>query len=90
MGLSGISLSSLLLIFFIAVLIFGSKRLGSIGKDLGAALKGFREGMAVDEHRVKSAHDVFDVPTGADHDVSRKSTYVGDGPDSADQKTNVS
>lgn len=49
MGLSGVSLSSLLVILLIAMLVFGTKRLSSIGKDLGAALKGFREGMAQGE-----------------------------------------
>lgn len=45
MGLSGIGPGSLLLIFVICVLLFGSKRLGSLGNDLGQALKGFRQGL---------------------------------------------
>lgn len=45
MGLSGVSLGSLLVIFSIAVLIFGTKRLGSLGSDLAKAVKGFQHGM---------------------------------------------
>ncbi len=45
MGFSGISPLSLLLILAIIVLIFGTKRLRSVGTDLGAAVKSFRDGM---------------------------------------------
>jgi len=45
MGLGGISLWQLLIILLIVVLIFGTKRLGSIGNDLGGAVKGFRKAM---------------------------------------------
>ena len=45
MGLGGISLWQLLIVLVIVVLIFGTKRLGSIGSDLGGALKGFRKAM---------------------------------------------
>lgn len=45
MGLSGVSTGSLLLILLIVMVIFGTKRLRNIGEDLGAALKGFRQGM---------------------------------------------
>lgn len=50
MGLRGIHLSSLILIFLIVVLVFGTKRLREIGNDLGAAIKNFRKGMQ-DEHK---------------------------------------
>lgn len=45
MGLGGISLWQLLIILLIVVLIFGTKRLKSIGADLGGAVKGFRSSM---------------------------------------------
>jgi len=45
MGLGGVSVSSLLIILVIVLLLFGTKRLRSIGSDLGGALKGFREAM---------------------------------------------
>lgn len=39
----GISVPSLLIILLIIVLLFGTKRLKSIGTDLGSALKGFKK-----------------------------------------------
>lgn len=45
MGLRGMSFGSLLLILVIVVLLFGTKRLSSIGEDLGKALKGLRKGL---------------------------------------------
>lgn len=45
MGLSGISPLSLLLILAIVVVLFGTSRLKSIGHDLGAAVKSFRDGL---------------------------------------------
>ena len=44
MGLGGISFGSLLLIFLIVVVLFGTKKLRSIGEDLGHALRNFRKG----------------------------------------------
>jgi sec-independent protein translocase protein TatA len=46
MGLGGISLWQLLIVLLIVVLIFGTKRLSTIGKDLGGAVKGFRKAMS--------------------------------------------
>lgn len=45
MGIRGISLGSLLLILLIVMLVFGTKRLGTIGEDLGKAVKSFRKAM---------------------------------------------
>ncbi|MDB6096884.1 MAG: tatA [Francisellaceae bacterium] len=44
MGLRGISPGSLLLIFLIILVLFGTKRLRNIGEDLGIAFKNFRKG----------------------------------------------
>lgn len=44
MGLGGISLGSLLLIFLIVVVLFGTKKLRNVGEDLGHALRNFRKG----------------------------------------------
>jgi sec-independent protein translocase protein TatA len=41
----GLNFGSLLLIFFIVALLFGTKRLREIGDDLGAAMRSFRKGM---------------------------------------------
>lgn len=45
MGLGGISASSLLLILFIVILLFGTGKIRSMGKDLGAAVNSFRQGL---------------------------------------------
>lgn len=39
------SLTQLLVILVIVVLLFGTKRLGNIGSDLGNAIKGFKKSM---------------------------------------------
>jgi len=43
MGFSGIGPGSLILILVIVVLLFGTKRLRSMGSDLGSALKNFKK-----------------------------------------------
>lgn len=45
MGLGGISIWQLLIILAIVVMLFGTKRLRSLGSDLGSAVKGFRSSM---------------------------------------------
>ena len=55
MGLGGISLWELLIILLIVVLIVGTKRLKSIGSDLGSAVKGFRDGMKSEEDKTPAA-----------------------------------
>jgi sec-independent protein translocase protein TatA len=49
MGLGGISIWQLAIVLLIVVLIFGTKRLKSIGSDLGGAIKGFKKAMDSDE-----------------------------------------
>lgn len=51
MGFSGISMGSLLLIFLIVLLLFGTKKIRTIGEDLGVALKSFRKGMKEEEQK---------------------------------------
>ena len=44
-----ISIWQLLILLLIVVLVFGTKRLRSLGTDLGGAIRGFRKGMEEDE-----------------------------------------
>ena len=44
--MGGFSLWHWLIVLVIVVLVFGTKRLGSVGKDLGEAVKGFKKGMS--------------------------------------------
>ena len=78
MGLGGISLWQLLIILLIVVLIFGTKRLGSIGGDLGGAVKGFRKAMS-DAEKEDDADPQLDKPD-AEFSESHQ--------DEAEQKTN--
>ncbi len=48
MGISGISLWQLLIVLLIVVLIFGTKKLRSMGGDLGSAVRSFRSAMSGD------------------------------------------
>jgi sec-independent protein translocase protein TatA len=41
----GFSVWHLLVVLLIVVLLFGTKKLASIGKDMGGAVKGFRDAM---------------------------------------------
>ena len=44
--MGGFSLWHWLIVLVIVVLVFGTKRLGNVGKDLGEAVKGFKKGMS--------------------------------------------
>lgn len=54
MFFKGISFGSLLIIFLIVIVFFGTKRIREIGNDLGAAVRSFRKGMQ--EENDKNEH----------------------------------
>lgn len=56
-GLSGISPGSILLIGFLAVMFFGTRRLRDIGQDLGEAVKNFKKACSDSEHPEKKTVD---------------------------------
>jgi sec-independent protein translocase protein TatA len=45
----GLGWKELVIVLVIVLLVFGTKRLGNIGADLGSAIKGFKKGMKGDE-----------------------------------------
>ena len=49
MGIGGISIWQLLIILAIVIMLFGTKRLRTLGTDLGSAVKGFRKSMSDEE-----------------------------------------
>jgi sec-independent protein translocase protein TatA len=51
MGLGGISLWQLLIILVIVVLLFGTKKLKTLGSDLGSAVKGFKNSVSDDAEK---------------------------------------
>ena len=55
MGIGGIGPGSLILILLIVLVLFGGKKLRSLGSDLGAGIKGFKEGMSEEENAEKLA-----------------------------------
>lgn len=48
--MGGLSIWHWLIVLVIVVLVFGTKRLKNVGKDVGEAVKGFKQGMS-DEDR---------------------------------------
>ncbi|WP_062262847.1 Sec-independent protein translocase subunit TatA [Endozoicomonas arenosclerae] len=50
MGLGGISIWQLLIILLIVVMLFGTKKLKSLGGDLGGAVKGFKQALTEEEN----------------------------------------
>jgi len=53
----GFGLTELLVVLAIVLLIFGPKRLKSLGSDLGSAIKGFRKAVSDDEAAEKEKLD---------------------------------
>ena len=60
MGLGGISVWQLLIVLVIVLAIFGTKRLRSLGSDLGGAVKGFRSAMTEAEETTEQLSDSSD------------------------------
>ncbi|POP42629.1 Sec-independent protein translocase protein TatA [Superficieibacter electus] len=63
--MGGISIWQLLIIVVIVVLLFGTKKLSSLGSDLGSSIKGFKKAMS-DEDEKKTP------PPSEDADFSTK------------------
>ncbi|KXF82642.1 twin-arginine translocase TatA/TatE family subunit [Enterovibrio coralii] len=55
--MGGISISELMIIAFIVVLLFGSKKLAQLGGDLGTAIKDFKR--AIRDDGVKEEDDTL-------------------------------
>ena len=69
MGIGGISIWQLLIILVIVIMLFGTKRLRTLGSDLGSAVKGFRKSMSDDGDTPKAeANDADDAPDTTSND----------------------
>lgn len=64
----GFSVTELLLIAFIIMLLFGSKRIGAMGADLGAAIRGFKSALSADSADVPAAVTHRPVASAAQQD----------------------
>lgn len=60
--MGGFSVWHWLIVLVIVVLVFGTKKLGNVGKDIGSAVKGFKEGMKGEEEPPKAVEK--EVPGG--------------------------
>jgi len=49
MGLGGISVTQLVVVLAIVLVVFGTKRVKSLGSDLGGAINGFRKAMSAND-----------------------------------------
>lgn len=47
-----------LIVLVVVVLVFGTKKLGNLGSDLGKAVKGFKEGVKTDEDTTTTAKKI--------------------------------
>lgn len=56
MGIAGVSIWQLVIVLFIVIMLFGSKRLGSLGSDLGSAIRGFRNSIKESDATREATH----------------------------------
>jgi sec-independent protein translocase protein TatA len=57
MGMGGISIWQLLIILAIVIMLFGTKRLRTLGSDMGSAVKGFRKSMSDDGEAAEPSYE---------------------------------
>lgn len=66
MGIGGIGIWQLLIILLIVVMLFGTKKLRTLGSDLGGALRGFRSAMKDDDAEEKDEIEDQTASAGAE------------------------
>jgi sec-independent protein translocase protein TatA len=66
--MGSLSIFHWLIVLLIVVLVFGTKKLPNIGKDLGNAVRGFKDGMKNEQEKTeqKTEKTVHDVDGGSD------------------------
>ncbi|MDQ7073465.1 MAG: twin-arginine translocase TatA/TatE family subunit [Gammaproteobacteria bacterium] len=57
MGFGGISIWQLLIVLAIIILLFGTKKLRSLGGDVGSAIKNFKQSMREGESEIEDKPD---------------------------------
>lgn len=57
-----ISITKLLVVAALIVLVFGTKKLRTLGGDLGSAIKGFKKAMNEDDVSARKSVDADDIP----------------------------
>lgn len=71
MGIGGISVWQLLIVLAIVIMLFGTKRLRTLGSDLGSVVKGFRKSMSDEPAADKPADDAAQ-PGGGNGEEQKK------------------
>lgn len=77
--MGGFSIWHWLIVLVIVVLVFGTKRLGNVGKDVGEALKGFKKGMKDDDkpsERLSDESRRESMPPDADTERKREDDHA--------------
>ncbi len=62
------------IVLVVVMLIFGTKKIGSIGGDLGKAVKGFKDGVKGDEDKANAEPGATTTTTTTTQQVADKST----------------
>ena len=63
--MGSLSLTHWLIVLLVVVLIFGTGKLRNLGKDLGGAIKGFKEGMRESSEEASPPQQVTDARQGS-------------------------
>lgn len=84
MGLSGISIWQLLIVLAIVVMLFGTKRLRTLGADLGSMIKGFKNSMSSEETN-KDEEETHKTPDPKSLDQKSTATTATPTGDKVDQ-----
>ncbi len=78
MGLSGISIWQLLIVLAIVVMLFGTKRLRTLGGDLGSMIKGFKNSMSSEDAKKEEEEE-------AQKNLEQKTTTAAPAGDKVEQ-----
>lgn len=70
--MGGISIWQLLIIALIVVLLFGTKKLRSLGGDLGGAIKGFKNAMSDEEKKALESKEAQETPAQTSQQATEK------------------
>ena len=84
MGIGGISIWQLLIILAIVIMLFGTKRLRTLGGDLGSMIKGFKNSMSSDETK-KEEEEAQKILDSKDVDQKNTATAATPAGDKVDQ-----
>ncbi|WP_373184383.1 twin-arginine translocase TatA/TatE family subunit [Halopseudomonas sp.] len=78
MGFGGISIWQLAIVLAIVILLFGTKRLKSVGSDLGEAIKGFRKSVGNEDEKPPVQDKTSGETLDAEAERKKQETRSGD------------